>query len=121
MDSPLARIQLPPKRASTTAVLKPPETLKLPDGRVFVTKDLLRQTTKSDNYNLRGRDPKRPLKEKNTLRYSMEDRHFMASATIKEVMDKYSASENYARVLISKSRIILSKLGEDNHGQNNNE
>jgi len=51
--SPLAR--LPAKRAKNAKPPKllPPETLRLPDGRVIQTKDVVDKQTNKTSYNLR--------------------------------------------------------------------
>jgi hypothetical protein len=109
MDSPLARIQ-PPSRSQATPKLELPETLTLPDGREFNTRELLKQTSDSVNYNLRSKNPREPSNSKTTVRkYNDSDWTWMLSATIDAIMTKYRVNNQYAQVLRSKARKLVFK------------
>lgn len=106
MDSTLAKIQLP-SRSQAQPRLEPPEFLRLPDGREFCTRDLLKQTTKSVNYNLRSRHPHKPINRQSTKKYHWADYEFMATANIEQIQQRYLVNENYARILKTKSRNVI--------------
>ena len=110
MDSPIARIQ-PPGRNQATPRLQLPETLTLPDGREFNTRELLKQTSESTSYNLRSKNPREPSNSKTTVRkYNDSDWLWMLSSTIDEIMIKYRVNNQYAQVLRSKARKLAIKL-----------
>lgn len=109
MDSPLAKLERPSrtKNRSVTANLPPPENLVLPDGRTFNTRELLRSRTPSQNYNLRGKDPKKPNNSKQiNKKYQDQDWIWMLTAGIDEIMKRFEVTNQYAQVLRSKARSI---------------
>lgn len=109
MDSPLARIQIPNKRGATPR-LEIPKSLTLPDGRTFDTRALLQQRTRSENYNLRSKNPRTPTASKTvTRKYVAEDWTWMLTATIDEIMARYQTSNQYAQTLRSKARAYVRK------------
>lgn len=109
MDSPIAKLERPSrsKNRSVTANLPPPENLRLPDGRTFNTRELLKKRTPSENYNLRGKNPARPNNSKKiNKKYQDEDWIWMLTATIAEIMARFEVTNQYAQVLRSKARSI---------------
>ena len=107
MDSPISKLEKysRSRSKSVTANLPPPETLVLPDGRTFNTKELLKKRTRSESYNLRSSEPLRPTASKSVVKkYSDDDWHWMLTATIDEIQQRYQINTQYAQVLRSKAR-----------------
>ena len=95
--SPLARVA---RTSRTTEARRPiiPERLRLPDGREFDTADLVGRVTKSVNYNLRGRNPHRPL-AKPATKYNSEDHRWILRASLEEIQQRYGLNPSSARQL----------------------
>ena len=101
-DSPLARVQRPrPSQAQPRLAI--PEKISLPDGREFVTRDLLRATTKSEIYNLR-RNPKQPVRRTTAQKYTWEERIWCADATLEQIQQRFTVTDWNARKLRCQGR-----------------
>jgi hypothetical protein len=107
MDSPLAKIQRPRKTAYKSPPIPIPETLRLPDGREFKTRDLLNKRSGNANYNLRSKSPSQPIKQVVKTKYSASDWVWMATAMPDDIMKRYGVNENYAMVLRTKGRNFI--------------
>ena len=102
-DSPLARIQ-PPRPSTAQPRLTPPEHIRLPDGRQVATKDLLGQVHNRQNYNLRNKDPHRPVNRPINKRYTEQDLRWMATAEVADIQAKYAVNSAYAMSLRTRAR-----------------
>lgn len=99
--SPLGRIGLPTR---TTEARKPiiPERLRLPDGREFETADLVGRVTRPTNYNLRNKNPHKPL-ARTASKYTLDDHKWIVRATLEDIQIRYKLNENSARQLKYRS------------------
>ena len=88
-------------RASPDIII---DRIRLRDGRVYSVPELLKKVQKPEQYNLRVSNPRQPMIKKPVNKYSVDEKLWMTTATIKQVMERHKLSENYARVLISMSR-----------------
>lgn len=94
-----------------------PEVIKLPDGRQFSVKELIKKRTGSRNYNLlnpennklpRGFVGSRPipqpkqqvhiLPDGSRSKYSIEEREWQAEATVKQIAERYEMNLKTASV-----------------------
>ena len=104
-----------------------PKTIRLPDGRTFLIKDLVGKRTRSTNYNLRTeqrvkvaksvltQDKKIPKSlyqswARKPAKYQLEERVWQAQATVEELQAKYSVSVTQAQHMRYQARYILDKL-----------
>lgn len=111
MDSILAKIQLPNKsRGQATPRIKIPEVIKTPDGREFVTRDLLNRQTNKENYNLRSKH-RRPIKAQTQQKYFHDDWMWMALNSVEAIMEQYDVTREYATILRSKGRKVFNAFG----------
>ena len=102
--SPLGRIQMPHTPRGSRIEMPIPEFLHLPDGRKFNTQELLKQKTKPININLRSgriisknKQSRKPtLEELNYTKYPPKERIWQMTATVEELMLKYSLNEKQA-------------------------
>lgn len=107
MDSPIAKLEKygRTRSKSVTANLPLPETLRLPDGREFKTRELIKRASKSEHYNLRSKEPSKPTASKSVVKkYADQDWVWMLTATIEEIQNRYQVNNQYAQVLRSKAR-----------------
>lgn len=96
-----------------------PDVIKLPDGRVFQTKDLVKKQTGTRNYNLlNSREPVVKAVKKPTTRifesptghktkYSPEERIWQCSAHVKEIEKKYNMKPKTARATQAYARKLM--------------
>jgi hypothetical protein len=109
--SPLGRILVPAKTSRTEArhnII--PEVIRLPDGREFNVTELVAPRGRPEYYNLRSRMPRQTRTRAGQSKYSIEDRIWMADATIGQITEKWSVNESYARILKSQGRQIKIRL-----------
>ena len=106
-DSPLARIQQSRRPSQAQPRLRPPEFLRLPDGRQFCTQDLLSKTTPAQTYNLRNKNQQRPINRRPTAKYTNEDFAWMVDATVEDIQQRYNINATYAMALRARSRNII--------------
>jgi len=102
--SPLGRIQVPGRRPAEARKPIIPEFIRLPDGTRVSTQDLLAKSTKPQVYNLRNKNPLRPINRRVTPKYSLEDLLWMATAELCDIQQRYNVNENYARSLRTRGR-----------------
>ena len=110
--SPLGRIQVPARSSSRTEARHNiiPEHIRLPDGREFRVTDLLAPRGRTEYYNLRSPQPRQIKTRAGQSKYSIEDRIWMADATIDQIIQKWLVNESYARILKSQGRQIKIRL-----------
>ena len=109
--SPLGRILVPAKTSRTEArhnII--PDHITLPDGREFRVCDLLAPRGRTEYYNLRSPQPRQIKTRAGQSKYSIEDRIWMADATIDQIIQKWLVNESYARILKSQGRQIKIRL-----------
>ena len=88
-----------------------PERIVLKDGRSYEIKDLLRARTRAQVYNLRQRRVS-AINHRNygltkSLKYSMEERGWIAEAAIPDIMARYGKNELQARQIKYQSIQIV--------------
>lgn len=90
-----------------------PDVIKLPDGREFLTKNLVNKIKNRMSYSLLNKTlipPKQPRVGSTHCRlkkYSEEDRKWQAEAEVIEIMKAYNMSERTATATRSAARRIL--------------
>lgn len=87
-------------------------TIKLPDGREINLKDLTNQVTNRTNHNLKTRKTTR-RRHFQPIKYTVEDRIWLATNCLDDIMVKYQVSPTVAQSLKYQSRYILEKLEVD--------
>lgn len=98
-----------------------PDIIVLPDGRVYRVSELVRRATRPKNYNLRrtrtvpvdSRVPRALAGEESarrTVKYTLEERIWQASATIPGMQARYQITEKQAITMKYQSRYILDQL-----------
>jgi hypothetical protein len=86
------------------------EKLLLADGRVFDTRNLLKQVTHSESITLtvKGQPPKVRKERRPTAgapaKYSDEDRLWMAHASPEQVQARYPVTRHYAKMMIKNAQ-----------------
>jgi hypothetical protein len=98
IKSPLGRVT---RSGRSVEARKPiiPELIRLPDGREFVTADLLRARTRPENYNLRRRNPQQPIAKRGNTKYGPDDHRWILTASLIDIQQRYGINETYARQL----------------------
>ena len=98
-----------------------PDIIVLPDGRVYRIAELVKRATRPKNYNLR-RTPRVPVDSRvprvftetvpraRTVKYTLEERIWQASATVPDMQQRYQISERQAITMKYQSRYILDQL-----------
>lgn len=98
-----------------------PDIIVLPDGRVYRIADLIKRATRPKNYNLR-RTPRVPVDSRvpksfqaqdrraRTVKYTLEERIWQASAEVADMQQRYQISERQAITMKYQSRYILDQL-----------
>ena len=95
-----------------------PTTIELKDGRKFSVAALLAQRTRAVNHNLRApktlkiRVPQglQGLRSRKAIKYSIEDRIWLALATVAEIQQRYTINERQAFYMKYQSRYIVEQL-----------
>jgi len=106
-------------RAKRDPALTTPTHIHLPDGRQVELAPLVRQVTQRTNYNLRKtrKGVKIPDyaagKRTAPLKYSIQERVWLAQAAIEDIAEEYAISLQRAQGIKYHSRYILEKLNID--------
>lgn len=103
-----------------------PTQIRLPDGRIFLIKDLVGKRTRSTNYNLRTerriKTAERVIKDNKIPRslyqawatkmpkYQLAERVWQAQATTEELEAKYGITTEQAKHLRYQARYIVERL-----------
>ena len=98
--------------------LEMPEWLRLKNGKNYRIQDLLAQRTRSVNHNLRRPGElkiKVPLAlqgktSHKSVKYTVEDRIWLALATVAEIQQRYTINERQAFYMKYQSRYIVEQL-----------
>jgi hypothetical protein len=88
-----------------------PDDIVLGDGRIFNVKQLIQSRSTPEIYNLRSPTPKKPANRPNNVKYSLEDRLWMAVAPIETIMERYAVTKTYASVLKNQSIKVKESQG----------
>lgn len=115
IQSPLAR--LPVKRSKVTEARDPviPEEIRLPDGRVFRTDELLAAKSKRQSINLLNHQKKNQrLKNQprpGSAKYTYGDRVWIVNATAEAILKRYpNMRADYVTSLKQQSRDIVFRI-----------
>jgi hypothetical protein len=112
--SPLGRL---PIKRSKTECKEPiiPDEIRLPDGRVFSTKELLAAKSKREHINLRSKK-RLAVKPKNTntgafQKYTYGERVWIANATTEAIVKRYpDLRPDYIASFKQQSKDIVAKI-----------
>jgi len=84
-----------------------PDIIRVIDGRQFDVHTLLKRCGPSEYYNLRSRKPSEARHHiRAAPKYTIDERLWMASATYDQIIQRYSVSEAYAKILRWQGRKI---------------
>jgi hypothetical protein len=87
-----------------------PERIRTPDGREFEIKELLRQSNKDVRRHnlLNGRT--HPARRMTSLKYSIEERRWQATASAEEIMERYGLKRYQATSMNWQARTIIERI-----------
>ena len=81
-------------------------SIRLPDGREFPIKELLKQVSKPTNINIKK--PAAPVRS-----YSTNERFWIAEANIADIKRKYSLQSLQAKNLKQYSQFVVKQIQDD--------
>lgn len=88
-------------------------TIKLPDGREINIRDIRNRVTNKTNHNLRTRKTTRAKGRFAPIKYTVEDRIWLATHGLEDIVARYQVTPTVAQTLKYQSRYVLDRLEID--------
>lgn len=89
------------------------DSIKLPDGRIIPVKSIRNQVRNRTNHNLRTRKTTKPKPKYTPIKYTLQERVWMATEPVDDIQARYQVSPETAQSLKYQSRYILQRLDLD--------